>query len=203
MKLLIGSNNKHKAKEIQEIFDRKAPGQITILRPDDVLTEKLDVDECGNTLEMNAYLKASAFNKATGIACIADDTGLEIDTLDGKPGVHSARFAGNDCNDEDNRKKVLSLLKNIDPDKKTARFRTVICFCNGEKIDYVEGICNGNIIDIERGFNGFGYDPVFVPAGFDITFAEMTAEQKNKLSHRGKAIENLINQLKNLKYISE
>ncbi len=192
MKLLIGSNNRHKADEIQEIFDRTSPGTVNIITPDEVLTYSLNVIEDGDTLEKNAYLKASAFNRVTGLDCIADDTGLEIDALGGKPGVYSARFACEESNDKKNREKVLELLKNISPDQRTARFRTVICYCTNDQVLYVEGICNGNIIDTERGSSGFGYDPIFIPDGFDKTFAEMSAEQKNKLSHRGKAVENLI-----------
>jgi XTP/dITP diphosphohydrolase len=195
MKILIGSNNKHKAEEIQEIFDRVAPKKVKILTPSDVLDEILDIIEDGDTLEKNALLKARGFNQASGIACIADDTGLEIDALGGKPGVYSARFAGEDSNDKKNREKVLRMMADIKPENRTARFRTVICYCNGDDVWYVEGICKGQIIDEERGDAGFGYDPIFVPNGFGQTFAEMTPDQKNKLSHRGKAIENLIRKL--------
>jgi len=195
MKLLIGSNNKHKADEIQEIFDRVALGKVKILTPSNVLSDVLDIIEDGDTLEKNALLKAQGFFEATGISCIADDTGLEIDALNGKPGVRSARFAGEDSNDQNNRDKVLYLMKDIEPQRRSARFRTVICYYGSDDVWYVDGICEGQIINSELGSNGFGYDPIFIPEGFDLTFAEMTAEQKNKLSHRGKAIENLISEL--------
>lgn len=192
MDLLIGSNNEHKAREIQEIFDKEMPGEVKILNPSDVLEEVLDVEETGATLEMNSFLKASAFSEKTGYPCIADDTGLEIDALNGKPGVHSARFAGKESNDANNRKKVLEMLKNIPDNEKTARFKTVICYCRDGNTDFIEGICEGRIISEERGSSGFGYDPIFIPEGFDETFAEMPPEKKNELSHRGKAIKNFI-----------
>jgi len=194
MKILIASNNKHKAEEIQEIFDRVAYGKVRIIIPADVLDEKLDIIEDGDTLEANAYLKARGFFDATGIACIADDTGLEIDALSGKPGVHSARFAGEESNDLRNRVKVLKMMDGIESKERSARFRTVICYCKGQEVWYVNGICEGHIIEAERGDSGFGYDPIFMPDGYDLTFAEMTAKQKNKISHRGKAIENLISE---------
>jgi XTP/dITP diphosphohydrolase len=201
MNILIGSNNKHKAAEIQEIFDRVAPGKVKIMIPAEVLNEKLDIIEDGDTLEANAYLKARGFYDATGIACIADDTGLEIDALSGNPGVHSARFAGEESNDQKNRTKVLKMMAPVDQKERSARFRTVICYCEADEVWYVDGICEGSIIETERGDSGFGYDPIFIPDGYDVTFAEMTAEQKNKISHRGKAIENLISELKRRKII--
>lgn len=189
MKIFIASNNRHKISEIQKILDSKHPGKYQLLSPSDLNIE-LEVEENAPTLEGNAELKASAFFKAAGIPVIADDTGLEIDALEGKPGVFSARFAGEPSNDAKNRQKVLDSLKDIPKDKRTARFRTVICYIDGNHKAFIEGECEGEIIDKELGNSGFGYDPIFMPKGYDITFAQMTAEQKNAISHRGKAILN-------------
>ena len=189
MKLLIATNNKHKISEIVRIFEQKIPGKIDILTPNDLHLE-LDVEETAGTLEGNAELKAKAFFDAVKIPVIADDTGLEIDALDGQPGVYSARFAGEPPNDERNRQKVLALMKDIPEEERTARFRTVICYIDDKGINFIEGKCEGKIIEEERGDAGFGYDPIFIPEGFDKTFAEMTADEKNSISHRGRAIRN-------------
>jgi XTP/dITP diphosphohydrolase len=201
MKLLLGSNNRHKQSELQAIFDKEMPGSIDLLIPDDVLSEKIEVDETGNTFEENAYLKAKAFNDASGIPTFAEDTGLEIDALNGEPGIFSARYSGEHGNDSANRKKVLELMIDIPPEGRTARFRTVICLIINNKVEYLEGICAGKIIYDERGTNGFGYDPIFMPDGYDMTFAEMPSELKNSISHRNKAALNLINCLKSLKVL--
>lgn len=191
MKILIASNNKNKLKEIREILDISTPGKFQLLIPNDLLDYEVDVEENADTLEGNALLKAKAFFDIVKLPVIADDTGLEIDALKGQPGVHSARFSGEYGNDSKNRAKVLNLLKDIPIPQRTARFRTVICFINRERIEFIEGICRGKIIHEEHGTNGFGYDSIFIPEGFNKTFAEMTADEKNKISHRGKAIRNL------------
>ncbi len=192
MKLLLGSNNKHKAEEIKAIFDSKLPGKIVLLTLDDVLDDAFDVEETGDTLEENAILKAEIYHKVTGLPCIADDTGLEIDALDGAPGVMSARFAGEHGNDTANRALVLDKLTGVSYEKRTARFRTVICYFGNSGVELIAGTCAGRIITNERGKGGFGYDPIFVPDGFDTTFAEMSAEQKNAISHRGRAVTKLV-----------
>ena len=192
MKILLASNNRHKQREIQQIFDSVAPGFIELLAPGDVLQKTIEVEETGKTLEENAYLKAKAFFDLARMPCIADDTGLEIDALNGAPGVHSARFAGERCDDASKRRKALEMLKGAPPEQRTARFRTVFCYIDGAQARYAEGICRGKIIDEERGSGGFGYDSLFVPEGFSQTFAEMSASQKNELSHRGKAALNLV-----------
>ena len=201
MKILLGSNNKHKQDELQKIFDKKAPGQIKLLIPNDILDEELDVIEDGDTLKENAFKKAFAFNLKSGLPCIADDTGLEIDALNGKPGVHSARFSGVHGDDKANRLKALSLLQDTPDKKRTARFRTVICFYTKGKDYYVDGVCNGKIIHEERGTEGFGYDSIFVPDGFDKTFAEMDQADKNELSHRANAAKNFIDFIINNNFI--
>ena len=199
MKILIASNNKHKLSEIQEILDSSNIEDIQLVIPNEFPGYSIDVPETEDTLEGNSYLKAKAYFDLVKIPVIADDTGLETDALKGLPGVHSARFAGEHGNDALNRKKLLELLNDIPDGQRTARFRTVICFVNNDIPAYIEGICEGKIIDKEIGTNGFGYDSIFVPFGYNKTFAEMNAEEKNKISHRGKAIINFVAFLKNSK----
>jgi XTP/dITP diphosphohydrolase len=196
MKLLIGTNNKHKLKEIRSIFDVEMPGRYELLSIAEALGRDIDIEETGATLEENAFIKAKALFDITGIPCISDDTGLEIDALGGKPGVHSARFSGEYGNDAANRAKALDLLKDIPPEKRTARFRTVICYIDKDKTKYIDGKVEGTIIYEERGSAGFGYDPIFQPLGFYSTFAEMTDAGKNGISHRGNAIRNLVEWMK-------
>lgn len=196
MKLLIGTNNQHKVREIKGILEKEFPGKFNIVTPADVLDNSIDIDETGKTLEENAYLKSNEFYSLTQIPSISDDTGLEIEALNGEPGVNSARYSGEHGNDAENRKKVLNLLNGVPEEKRKARFRTVICYVREGKAEDIEGICSGKIIEVERGANGFGYDSIFVPDGFDKTFAEMTAEEKNRLSHRGKAVRNFVEFLK-------
>jgi XTP/dITP diphosphohydrolase len=196
MKILIASNNKHKIEEINRILNEHFPGQFELISPSELGLE-LEVDETADTLEGNAELKARAFHEATGMPVIADDTGLEIDALGGKPGVFSARFAGEPPDDAKNRLKVLELLQAVPEKDRKARFRTVICYFDKTKPVFIEGRCEGQIINEERGKSGFGYDPVFKPAGFDKTFAEMSASEKNAISHRGRAVMNFVNWLKN------
>ncbi|OGU18285.1 MAG: non-canonical purine NTP pyrophosphatase, RdgB/HAM1 family [Ignavibacteria bacterium GWB2_35_12] len=198
MKLLIGTNNQNKVREIKEILDREFPRKFVILTPADVLDNQINIEETGKTLEENAYLKSSEFYSLTKIPSISDDTGLEIEALKGEPGVNSARYSGEHSNDAENRKKVLNLLNGNPVEKRKARFRTVICYVEEGKTEYIEGICSGRIIEEERGTSGFGYDSIFVPDGYVKTFAEMTAEEKNILSHRGKAVRNLVEFLKTL-----
>lgn len=196
MKILLGSNNRHKQRELQQIFDRHAPGLVELLMPGDILNESLDVVEDGTTLEENARKKAIAFNTASDMPAIADDTGLEIISLNGAPGVHSARFSGEYGNDKANRAKVLKLMADVPDAKRTARFRTVICFADGNNHFFVDGICRGFIGREERGSGGFGYDSLFFPDGYQKTFAEMPADEKNAISHRANAAVNFVRFLK-------
>jgi XTP/dITP diphosphohydrolase len=193
MILLLGSNNKHKASEIKRIFGETAlspdsTSDFSIKILSDVLDEFYDVVEDGEKLDENAFKKATEYFQITNIPCFADDTGLEIDALNGAPGVKSARFAGEDCIDKNNRAKVLELMKDVPEGLRTAQFKTVICYTDSNQTKYIEGVCKGKIIFDERGTNGFGYDSIFIPNGFTKTFAEMDSEEKNSISHRGKAI---------------
>lgn len=184
--LLIGSNNTHKAEEMRAIVE--AQGLATILMPTDAQNFPTDIPETGSVLEENAYIKAVAIFQATGRTCIADDTGLEVDALGGAPGVHTARYAGENATYAENRAKMIAELTGITPEQRTARFRTVICYHDDLRVAFAEGVCEGRIATEERGGAGFGYDAIFIPDGFERTFAEMSAEEKHRISHRGRAL---------------
>jgi len=195
MKLILATRNKHKIKEIKKIL---ANQQIEILTLED-FPDMPEVKETGKTLEENAVLKAKTVYTATGIPALADDSGLEVDILDGAPGVMSARFAGPGCSYEDNNLKLLGLLKGIPEERRGASFRCVVALAlSSDDIRVVEGRVRGFITHKEIGENGFGYDPVFFYPELDKTFAELEPEEKNRISHRGiafrKAIE-LINKI--------
>jgi XTP/dITP diphosphohydrolase len=146
----------------------------------------VDIPETGNTLEENARIKARFVWENYKVNCFADDTGLEVDALNGDPGVRSARYAGDHKNPHDNMSLLLANLQG--QSNRRARFRTVICLIEDGIERLFEGSVSGTIIEVGRGIEGFGYDPIFLPDGFDKTFAEMTLEEKNSLSHRGRAI---------------
>lgn len=184
--LLIGSNNTHKAEEMRAIVE--AQGLAHLLMPSDVQGFPTDIPETGATLEENAYIKAVTIFQTTGRICIADDTGLEVDALGGAPGVHTARYAGEHASYAENRTKMLAELRDVPPEQRTARFRTVICYHDQFRVCFAEGICEGHIAAKERGEAGFGYDAIFIPQGFDRTFAEMNADEKHRVSHRGQAL---------------
>lgn len=145
-----------------------------------------EVEEDAPTLEVNAALKARALHEHTGLAALADDTGLEVDALGGAPGVRSARYAGPEADDAANRQKLLAALEGA-ADRR-ARFRTVVALAEGDEVRAFEGICEGRIVEAERGREGFGYDALFEPEGQTRTFAEMPAEEKNRISHRALAL---------------
>ena len=189
--LVFATNNDHKLKEIQQILGKAY--QLKGLK-DIGCTE--DIPETGETLEENASIKSIYVLDRFKMDCFADDTGLEIDALNGRPGVYSARYGGESHNAEKNIERVLSELKGIKNRK--ARFRTVISLrWKGEEYVF-EGIVVGKIIDDRRGDEGFGYDPIFIPDAYNETFAEMDAKEKNKISHRGRATQKLIKFLKEI-----
>ena len=159
---------------------------------DDVVNEKIEIEETGTTLSENAFLKAKGLYQITKIPTIADDSGLEIDDMNALPGVNSAVFAGVPRSDKNNRRKVISLLQKFNKEDFPARFKTIICYFDGKKPSYFEGKCEGKIILEEKGNNGFGYDSIFIPLGFDRTFAEMTDAEKNSISHRANAIRKFV-----------
>ncbi len=183
--IIFVSNNEHKIKEVRE----KIGSDISIASLSDIGFSG-DIPETASSLEGNAEQKADYIYQRYHCDCFADDTGLEIDALDGKPGVYSARYAGDDANSMRNIQKVLNELQG--EKNRKARFRTVICLIQkGEKY-FFEGIAEGEIINELKGNKGFGYDPVFVPNAYEKTFAELSSETKNAISHRGKAVKKLV-----------
>jgi XTP/dITP diphosphohydrolase len=184
MEIVFASNNLNKIKEINNILGNS----FTLLSLEHVGINE-DIPENDATLEGNALTKARHVFRLTGMNVFADDTGLEVDALEGRPGVHSARFAGEKKDSEDNIDKLLSLMEN--EANRNARFRTVISLILDNNEYLFEGIVNGLIIKERRGNQGFGYDPVFIPAGETRTFAEMSMDEKNTLSHRAMAFEKL------------
>tara|TARA_R110002074_G_scaffold248728_4_gene420637 strand:- start:3738 stop:4313 length:576 start_codon:yes stop_codon:yes gene_type:complete len=191
MKLVFATNNLNKLKEVQEILS----DSIEILSLKDIGCFE-DVEETEATLEGNAKLKANHITEKYGYDCFADDTGLEVDVLNGEPGVYSARYGGEHGNSEKNMSKILNELD--DKTDRKAQFRTAIVL-NLDHQQYVfEGICKGEILREKSGNGGFGYDPIFKPSGFSTSFAEMNSEEKNKISHRGIAIQKLVQFLNSL-----
>lgn len=166
----------------------KLPSTYQVLSLKEVLGD-VDIPETGDTLDENAAIKARYVFERTGKSCIADDTGLEIDALNGEPGVYSARYAGENCTFQNNMDKVLKGLEG--KTDRNANFRTVICLILDGKEFLFEGQVDGQILENERGGKGFGYDPIFQPDGFEETFAEMSMDQKNEISHRGQAVQKL------------
>jgi XTP/dITP diphosphohydrolase len=191
IELVFATNNQHKLNELSKIAGEK----FHLLSLKDINCND-DIPETADTLEGNAALKAQFIWKKYKMNCFADDTGLEIDALNGRPGVYSARYAGEDQNPEANLTKVLEELKEITNRK--ARFRTVICLILDGKEHYFEGVVNGSLLSKRQGKEGFGYDPIFVPDGHNKTFAEMDMAVKNRISHRGLATERLLNFLKSI-----
>lgn len=188
MELVFATNNKHKLEELQAILG----DHFKLLSLDDIGCLE-EIPEEQPTLEGNASQKALHVYQKYGYSCFADDTGLEIEALNGEPGVFSARYAGEDKNPEANMAKVLLKLTKIKNRK--ARFRTVISLIiNGDEKQF-EGIVDGEILEKKQGRAGFGYDPIFKPVGYDLSFAEMDMEEKNRISHRGRAVEKLVKYL--------
>lgn len=184
MKLVFASNNKNKVREISHILENR----ITLISLDEINIHE-DIPEDEPLIEGNALFKARYVYKKTGLNVFADDTGLEIEALNGLPGVHSARFAGENKDSSANIEKVLLMLKG--KENRKARFRTVIALIFEGKEYIFGGIAAGRIIDEKRGNEGFGYDPVFIPEGRELTFAQMPLSEKNKISHRAIAFEKL------------
>jgi XTP/dITP diphosphohydrolase len=189
LRVVLATASPEKTAEIADIVSAVSGGRVELLaRPEGAG----EVEETGETLEENARLKARALVELTGIAALADDTGLEVDALAGAPGVRSARFAGEGATYEENVAKLLDELEKagaVDENDRRARFRTivVVCFPDGGEI-MAEGVVEGSIVPERRGSGGFGYDPVFVPEGYERTFAEMEPQEKHALSHRGRAL---------------
>ena len=191
MKLVFATNNLHKLKEVQEMLSNA----IEVLSLKDIGCFE-DIEETESTLEGNAKLKADYITEKYGFDCFADDTGLEVEALDGNPGVYSARYAGEHGNAEKNMEKLLNELQNKSSRK--AEFRTIIALNLRNKQYLFEGICDGEILNEKSGVKGFGYDPIFKPKNASSSFAEMNSEEKNIISHRGIAIQELVQFLNSL-----
>lgn len=192
MKFLLATKNKNKLVELKRILE---PLGIEIIGQKDLPIEIPEVDETGTTFEENALLKAFYACKASGLPAISDDSGLCVDALDGKPGVYSARFAGEPCDDKANNAKLLRLMSDIPLEQRTAHFVCVVAcvFPDGRQFT-AKGTCSGHIAFEPKGSNGFGYDPLFLTENG--TFAELSAEQKDKISHRSKALLQFAEKLK-------
>lgn len=183
-KLVFVTNNAHKLEEISSILG----GKMELLSLKDIQCTA-DIPETADTLEGNAIQKAEYIHRHYGLDCFADDTGLEVEALDGAPGVYSARYAGEGHDSEANMQKLLHNLEG--KDNRKAQFRTAICLIMDDEQHLFEGICRGEIIQEKRGGAGFGYDPIFVPEGYTETFAELGNDIKNTISHRAKAVQML------------
>ena len=183
-KIVVGTRNNGKVREIQTAL-ADLPFAVVGLPETDIP----DVEETGTTFQENAILKARHYCQFTGEYCLADDSGLEVDALDGEPGVYSARYAGLDATDAANNEKLLTVLKDVPPSGRTARFRSVLVLVGPDgSLLLVDGVCEGVILDEARGTGGFGYDPLFYMPSQGKTMAEMTIEEKNRISHRGNAL---------------
>jgi len=184
MKILIATNNKHKIIEIKNILNND---KIELLTLSD-LSIDIEVEEDKDTLEGNALKKAEEMYKIAKIPTIADDTGLFVYSLNNEPGVFSSRYAGENASYDDNCIKLLNAMTNIPEENRRAYFKTVVCIYESDnKYHFFDGICEGRISKKKHGEKGFGYDPLFIPAGFDKTYAEMPEKEKNSISHRGRA----------------
>lgn len=197
MKLLIATQNKGKQAELRQLL---ADLPLMLTTPDELGLGTFDVEETGTTFQENAELKAVAFAKASELYALADDSGLMVDALGGEPGVYTARYGGPGLEMPQRRQKLLDALRDVPPEKRTARFACVIAVADPITLTctQVTGICEGRIAMLESGGGGFGYDPLFIPDGFDQTFAELDESTKNQISHRGRAIQQIISHLRQL-----
>lgn len=188
-RIIAASSNAHKIKELQAIMGKF--GMEVVSRKDAGIPD-FEIVEDGETFEANSLKKAVEIMKVSGEITVADDSGLMVDYLGGAPGVYSARFAGEECDDTKNNEKLIKLLAGLSQEDRKAQFVSVVtlAFPNGETI-VARGECPGRIIEVPTGENGFGYDPLFVPEGIEKTYAQLTDEEKNQISHRAKALEKL------------
>jgi XTP/dITP diphosphohydrolase len=189
-RIAIASRNTHKLRELERICSDWPVAWTTVETTDPASFP--DVEETGGTYLENALLKARAVAAALGVPAIADDAGIEVDALGGKPGVRSARYAGENATDEQNLVALMGAVRGVPGGGRTARYRCVaaIAFADGDEM-HAEGICEGTLVGKRRGTGGFGYDPIFVPVGWEETMAELTVEQKDRISHRGRAFRSL------------
>lgn len=192
MQLCFATNNAHKLSELKQLVG----SDISLLSLQDIGCN-VDIPETGNTLQANSLEKAAYVKNNFAINCFADDTGLEVEALEGAPGVYSARYAGEPADSINNMKLLLDNLEGVI--NRSARFKTVITLLiDSNNPLFFEGVVEGNIVEHSKGNIGFGYDPIFIPKGFSRTFAQMTADEKNSISHRGIAVRKLVTYLNNL-----
>lgn len=193
LRIVIASRNPAKIKEIRQIF---ASMDVDLVPPDELSNPLPEVEETGDTYLANALLKAKAICEATGHPAMADDSGIEVDVLDGAPGVRSARYAGEGASDEDNNAKLIASLGGKGADERTARYRCVAVLVMPDGREFASmGSCEGAIATEARGSGGFGYDPWFIPDGYEVTMAELDPQEKDAISHRGKAFRGLADQV--------
>jgi len=186
LQIVLATHNRGKMKEMSSIL---AHLPVKLLTLDD-FPQIGEIPETGETLKENAFIKAETVHQKTGLPALADDTGLEVDALDGAPGVHSSRYDGETATFEDNCRKMLQEMDGIPAEERTARFHTVIAFVSDSGNEWTEGMVEGRILEKKQGDGGFGYDPLFYYPPLKKTFAELNSEQKNNISHRGKALRN-------------
>jgi XTP/dITP diphosphohydrolase len=198
MRILIATMNEGKLREYQRLLTQVPGLELETMAS---LSMAVEVDEDRDTFAGNARKKATEIAAVAGVACLADDSGLEVDALGGRPGVHSARYAGEGASDARNNEKLLAELREVPDAERTARFRCsiVVVEADGRELAAVDGACEGHIGRELRGTHGFGYDPLFIPAGYDQTMAELGPETKNEISHRAKAAAKLVPLLQELR----
>lgn len=194
MNLAFATNNRKKSRELKNILEIYG---FNVLDLND-LSINTEIEESGNTFHENALLKARHLYELTGDMSMGEDSGLEVKALDGKPGIYSARYAGEHGNDQANLDKLLADM--LDVDDRSARFKTVIALFDGKKELFFEGVINGTIARESTGTGGFGYDPIFIPDGYATSFGEFSPEEKNKISHRALAVERLAEHLKTTRH---
>jgi XTP/dITP diphosphohydrolase len=191
-KIILATHNIHKARELKTLLSDL---DVDVLTLDDISAD-IVLKEEGDTFEANAIQKARIVHNRTKLLSLADDSGLEVFYLNGRPGVFSARYAGAEATDEMNNQKLLDEMRGVPPRRRHAQFRSVLALIGDGLEDMTEGICLGTLGEIPRGANGFGYDPIFIPDGFNKTYAELTAEEKNLISHRARSFAKMIKVIK-------
>jgi XTP/dITP diphosphohydrolase len=191
-KIILATHNIHKARELKTLLSDL---DVDVLTLDDISTD-IVLKEEGDTFEANAIQKARIVHNRTKLLSLADDSGLEVFYLNGRPGVFSARYAGAEATDEMNNQKLLDEMRGVAPRRRHAQFRSMLALIGDGLEDMTEGICPGTLGETPRGANGFGYDPIFIPDGFNKTYAELTAEEKNLISHRARSFAKMIKVIK-------
>jgi XTP/dITP diphosphohydrolase len=191
-KIILATHNMHKAQELKTLLNDL---DVEVLTLNDILTE-IVLREDGDTFEANAFQKARLVHHHTKLISLADDSGLEVFYINGRPGVFSARYAGAEATDEMNNRKLLQEMRGVAPRRRRAQFRSVLALVADGMEEVTEGICLGVLGEVPRGTNGFGYDPIFIPDGFTNTYAELTSEVKNLISHRARSFAKMRNVMK-------